>query len=127
MKVMKLDALRLDEAAKNGLTTLRRRTGIETRNVLCRWALCVSLAKDSIPRENLVGEKKELEISWDIFAGKAASVYRALLVERCRKEGLEITRTNLNFVLSQHVHRGIGYLLSSDSSKSIVGLVQIAA
>jgi len=124
---MKLDALRLDEVAKNRLMTLRRRTGIETRNVLCRWALCISLVEESTPRANSVDEKKEIEISWDIFAGKMASVYRGLLIERCKKEGLEITRANLNFVLSQHVHRGIGYLLSSKSSKSITGLIQLAA
>ena len=93
--MMKLDSLRLDESAVNRLRTLKRRTGIETRNVLCRWALCVSLAEDSSPRANSVGEKKELEISWDIFAGKASSIYLGLLVERCKKEGLEVTRENL--------------------------------
>jgi DNA sulfur modification protein DndE len=125
--MMKLDALRLDEAATNRLRTLKRRTGIETRNVLCRWALCVSLAEESIPHANFVDDKKILDISWDIFAGKMASIYLGLLVERCKKEGLEITRSNLNHVLSQHVHRGIGYLLSSKSSKDIIGLLQKAA
>ena len=68
---MKLDALRLDDVTKHRLMTLRRRTGIETRNVLCRWALCVSLDEESTPRANSVDEKKEIDISWDIFAGKA--------------------------------------------------------
>ncbi len=125
--MMKLDSLRLDEAATIRLRTLKRRTGIETRNVLCRWALCISLAEESIPRANSVGDKKELDISWDIFAGKMASIYRGLLVERCKNEGLEITQSNLNYVFSQHVHRGIGYLVSNNSVKNISGLIELAA
>jgi DNA sulfur modification protein DndE len=125
--MMKLDSLRLDESAVIRLRTLKRRTGIETRNVLCRWALCVSLAEDSAPRANSVGEKKELEISWDIFAGKASSIYRGLLVERCKNEDLEVTQTNLNHVLSQHVHRGLGYLLSNSEVKNLAGLLRLAA
>ena len=125
--MMKLDSLRLDESAVNRLRTLKRRTGIETRNVLCRWALCVSLVEDTIPRANSVNDKKELDISWDIFAGKMSSIYQGLLVERCKKEGLEVTQSNLNYVLSQHVHRGIGYLVSNNSVDNISGLIKLAA
>lgn len=124
---MKLDALRLDSSAKNALAVLKRKTGIETWNVLCRWALCISLAEEQTPRENSVGEKKEIEIAWDVFAGKAASVYRGLLVERCQIEGMEVTQKNLNFILSQHVHRGIGYLAANKDLKNIGSLIRLAA
>lgn len=123
---MKLDALRLDGQAKNSLVVLKRKTGIETWNILCRWALCVSLTEPQKPRANSVGDKKEIEISWDVFAGKATSIYRGLLVERCRQENLEINQKNLNFVLSQHVHRGIGYLTASKDLRNIDSLVALA-
>ena len=123
---MKLDALRLDDSARNSLIVLKRKTGIDTWNILCRWALCVSLAEQESPRDGLVGEKKEVEIAWDVFAGKAASIYRGLLVERCRHENLKVSQKNLNFVLSQHVHRGIGYLVGNKNMKDIGKLLRLA-
>ena len=41
--------VRVDERAKNQLTTLKRRTGIKNWNVLCRWALCVSTRRTLHP------------------------------------------------------------------------------
>ena len=123
---MKLDALRLDNSARYSLIVLKRKTGIDTWNVLCRWALCVSLAEQESPRDGLVGEKKEIEIAWDVFAGKAASIYRGLLVERCKLENLEVSQKNLSYILSQHVHRGIGYLVGNKDVKDIGGLLRLA-
>ncbi len=44
-----MDRIRLNASAKNQLATLKRRTGIEHNNALCRHALCISLANPSVP------------------------------------------------------------------------------
>ena len=124
---MKLDALRLDASAINGLATLKRRTGIETRNVLCRWAFCVSLSEATVPRADVAASKREVDISWDILTGDLSAVLLGLLKARCVKDGIEPNRDNLNDQLTRHVHRGIGYLLSNQKVQSIDGLLDLAA
>ena len=46
---MAVEHIRLSKQAKNQLIKLKRVTGIEHWNVLCRWALCVSLSEQSMP------------------------------------------------------------------------------
>ncbi len=44
-----LDRIKLSQTAKDQLIKLKRVTKIPTWNLLCRWALCRSLAEPSIP------------------------------------------------------------------------------
>ena len=49
-----IDRLRLTAGAKQQLITLKRRTGLEHYNVICRHALCASLANPApAPDEHL--------------------------------------------------------------------------
>ena len=45
---MAIDHIRFSQQAKDQLIKFKRVTGIEHWNILCRWALCVSLAEDSV-------------------------------------------------------------------------------
>ena len=49
-----VERVRLSQTAKDQLTKLKRQTRIDRWNVLCRWALCRSLAEPSppLPRQN---------------------------------------------------------------------------
>ena len=38
-----IETVRISEKGKTQLITLKRRTGIQNWNVLCRWAFCISL------------------------------------------------------------------------------------
>lgn len=46
---MAVEHVRVSQQAKDHLVRLKRITGIKNWNVLCRWALCVSLAEESTP------------------------------------------------------------------------------
>ena len=46
---MAIEHIRLAQTARDQLVTLKRRTGIAHWNVLCRWALCRSLAEPAPP------------------------------------------------------------------------------
>ena len=83
-----VDVVRVDERAKNQLTTLKRRTGIKNWNVLCRWALCVSLAEPSIPADQDIATLSNVEMSWSTFGGPAADIYAAILRARCDTDGI---------------------------------------
>lgn len=121
---MIIQTVRISETGRNALLTLKRRTGVSTWNILCRWAFCVSLADPTPPREQIQITSTAIEMTWHTFAGEYADTYLAVLKQRCRIDGLEITEKMLNEQLKLHVHRGIGYLAGDPNLKSIADLIQ---
>lgn len=123
---MRVKQIRLSAQAKDQLTRLKRFTGIQQWNVLCRWAFCVSLAEETPPTPVSVPADSNVEMSWAVFGGEHHEVYEAMLVERCVRDGLEPTRDNLQKSLRLHLHRGIGYLSAPNRIRSIADLVSLS-
>jgi DNA sulfur modification protein DndE len=117
-----LDSVRLSVRTRNQLSTLKRRTGIQNWNVLCRWAFCVSLAEPSTPRPPEKGEVG-VELAWHTFGGEDSEIYIALAKQRGQMEGQELERASLNRLVRSHIERGVGYLVSQ--AQSITDLVQL--
>lgn len=111
-----IDRVRLSAAAKQQLITLKRRTGIEHYNVLCRHALMASLANSSHAPTETILFTGGLEIDWRTFAGEAEATYLNLLIVRALSDRAAITPAGLRQVLTQHVHRGLSYLVSRQDS-----------
>ena len=122
-----VEVVRVDERAKSQLTTLKRRTGIKNWNVLCRWALCLSLAEPSIPADQEIGMLSNVEMSWSTFGGSAADIYAAIIRARCDTDGLPQTPDTLADQFRLHLHRGITYLVGTDDTKTLNGMIALAA
>lgn len=121
-----VDVVRVDERAKTQLTTLKRRTGIKNWNVLCRWALCVSLAEESPPADQESGPISNVEMSWSTFGGQSADLYAALIRARCEADGIELSPESMSRQFRLHLHRGITYLVGAEATKTLSGLVSLA-
>lgn len=121
-----MDSFKLSKKAKDQMITLKRRTGLENWNVLCRWAFCVSLAEPSVPRDDRIPTDSNVEMTWRTFAGENEQIYLELLRQRCIEDGHEPNDANMMKVFRMHVHRGISYLVGSPSLTSIAGLVEMA-
>lgn len=122
---MSIEMVRLNGRARNQLITLKRRTGIENWNILCRWAFCASLAEEHPPRSGSGGGEAAIEMTWRTFGGEYADVYLGLLKQRNLDHGLGIDEQSLQDQLKLHLHRGIGYLTSKKDFSSIENLLQI--
>jgi DNA sulfur modification protein DndE len=111
-----IERVKLTAAAKQQLSTLKRRTGIEHYNVIGRHALCASLAnKTKVPLE-VLQFGGGLEIDWKTFAGEAeASLINLLLMRALVDEG-DAGSVSVRKVLHAHLHRGLGYLASDPDS-----------
>lgn len=111
-----IDRLRLTAGAKQQLITLKRRTGLEHYNVICRHALCASLANPAPAPDEQLQFANGLEIEWKTFAGDADSTYLNLLIVRSLADEGEASAATLRRTLAQHVHRGLSYLVSRQDS-----------
>ncbi len=124
---MAIEHIRLSQQAKDQLIKLKRVTGIEHWNVLCRWALCLSLAEQSVPPASKIPADSNVEMSWKVFGGRYADLYIALVKERCVRDGLG---TDPDIVAQQfrlHLHRGISYLAGNKALRKIDDLVALVA
>ncbi|EKK5432484.1 DNA sulfur modification protein DndE, partial [Enterobacter hormaechei] len=72
---MSIEMVKVSEKGKQQLITLKKRTGIENWNILCRWALCVSLAESSVPPHEDIITDSNIEMSWKTFAGEFSEIY----------------------------------------------------
>ena len=107
---MSLEHIRVSKQAREQLIRLKRYTGIEHWNVLCRWAFCRSLAEPSVPPPARIVTDSNVEMSWRVFGGRQHEIYMALLKERCLRDGLGADESALDEQFRLHLHRGIAYL-----------------
>lgn len=123
---MTIEHIRLSQQAKDQLVKLKRVTGIEHWNVLCRWALCLSFAEQSVPPLSKITADSNLEMSWKVFGGRYADLYMVLLKERCIRDGLGVDAETLAIQFRLHLHRGISYLAGNRKLRNISDLVALA-
>lgn len=119
-----MDRIRLNAAARNQLVALKRRTNVEHNNVLCRHALCISLANPSIPPDEHFSTLGGLEIDWRTLTGNQEALYTNLLIVRLHMEGKRISEDAIRQTLLLHVHRGLSYLVSRREEDLLLELAQ---
>lgn len=124
---MAIEHIRLSQQAKDQLIKLKRVTGIEHWNVLCRWALCLSLAEQSVPPQSKIPADSNVEMSWKVFGGRYADLYMALVKERCVRDGLGTDPDTIAQQFRLHLHRGISYLAGNRELRKIDDLVALVA
>ncbi|PSU99253.1 DNA sulfur modification protein DndE [Photobacterium kishitanii] len=121
---MSIETVRLSEKAKGQLVTVKKKTKIDNWNVLCRWALMLSLKEESIPPHEDIITNSNVEMTWKVFGGEFSDIYLAVLRQRIKKDFGKINEDELNYHFKLHLHRGISYLLSK--SKSIDTLIKLS-
>ncbi|WP_226356634.1 DNA sulfur modification protein DndE [Pseudonocardia sp. ICBG601] len=123
---MALEHIRLSQQARDQLITLKRRTGVQHWNVLCRWALCRSLAEVAPPPLIRLTLDSNVEMDWRTFGGDLGDVFWALVRLRCHQDGLSLDDETVAQQLRLHLHRGIGYLVGDPRVTDVAGLAGIA-
>jgi DNA sulfur modification protein DndE len=121
-----IETVKISEKGKTQLVTLKRRTGLQNWNVLCRWAFCMSLAEASRPPDENILTDSSVEMTWKTFTGGRDELYWGLLTLRAKRDGVSLDKESLAKYFKLHLHRGIAYLNASSSTKSIDGLVTLA-
>ena len=119
-----IETVRISQRGKDQLAVLKRRTGVQTRNVLCRWALCHSLRDSAKVRAQQTPTDTVLDITWDTFGGSFKGIYLGLLINRAIAEGMPVSSESLAKLLRAHLHRGLASLAGLQSIEGISDLVR---
>lgn len=123
---MIIKQIRLSYAAKDKLSRLKGKTGIQNWNVLCRWAFCYSLKEGTIPTDIVIESDSNVEMSWITFAGEYYEVYEALIKQWCIENDLSTDNDTLAKYFKLHLERGIGYLSGTNLIKNIQDLLDLS-
>jgi len=117
--------VRLSNKAKDQLSRLKGKTSIQQWNILCRWALCLSLKEPSVPPDIDEPTDSNVEISWHVFGGEHHELFTALVKQRCIQDGLGSGRDTVAKYFKLHLHRGISYLASPGYITSCPDLLEL--
>ena len=120
---MIIKQIKLSNAAKDKLSRLKGKTGIQNWNVLCRWAFCFSLKEGTIPTDIDINSDSNVEMSWLTFAGEYHELYESLIKEWCIENDLGTDNDTIAKYFKLHLERGIGYLSGTNFVKDIKDLL----
>ncbi|MDQ7832819.1 MAG: DNA sulfur modification protein DndE [Desulfovibrionaceae bacterium] len=118
-----IETIRISQRAKEQLIWLKRQTGITQWNVLCRWALCLSLADPSPIGDFDDAADSNVEMRWEVFAGEFNSIYLCTIIERAKNEFSTINLKNITSSTRRHIHRGIMKLSGAHDISKIINTV----
>lgn len=118
--------IKLSNISKDRLGRLKGKTGIKNWNVLCRWALCYSLAENTMPTDLPIVADSNVEMSWFTFGGEYSNLYEALMIAWCKQMDLPTDEETLAKYFKLHLERGIAYLSGTNFIKSLDDLVELA-
>lgn len=118
--------IKLSSQAKDKLIRIKSRTGVTQWNILCRWALVVSLKEASPPTVVDIPADSNVEMTWQVFGGELHELYWALVKARCFQDGLGSDEETIAQQFRLHLHRGIGYLSTPSAISNIGDLIKLA-
>ncbi|MCU1493419.1 MAG: hypothetical protein JWO62_1183 [Acidimicrobiaceae bacterium] len=118
-------SVRLSKQTKDQIAQLKRRTGIKHMNVLCRWALCRSLAEPLPP--SVSTRDTASDIDWKVFAGTLGDVWWLLVLQDAHERtGEAPDQDRAEGLLRDHIARGMSYLVGDQSIRDITALPKLA-
>lgn len=115
-----VEHVRVSAKGKEVLLKIKRNTGLEHWNDICRIALCKSLANQTPPRTSDKFGESVIDIEWKTFAGIYHNELAALSLFRAKQDCIDISKKEaLSDYFRSHIERGI---MSLQNVKSISSL-----
>ena len=118
--------IHVSQRAKEQLARLKAKTGIKNWNILCRWALCYSLAEGTVPTDLPIQYDSNLEMSWNTFGGDYYEVYEDIVKAWCLTHNLGTDDETVAKYFHLNLERGISHLCGTGFIKSIDDLLNLA-
>ena len=103
-----VENVKIGDRGRDLLIKLKRVTGLEHWNEICRSAFAFSLRDRSLPPPYDPSSEKAVVMDWKVFAGPYNSIYAALLLIRHRHDKESGFTGSVEECLRRHIQRGLG-------------------
>ncbi|ABQ26654.1 DNA sulfur modification protein DndE [Geotalea uraniireducens] len=115
-----VEHVRVSTKGKEILIKIKRRTGLEHWNEVCRVALCHSLSNPTSPPKLERVSDSTIDIEWKTFAGQYQKEFAAMIMLRSKQHGININdREEIAQYFRSHLERGIVSLQTSKDVSSL--------
>lgn len=116
-----VDHVRVSAKGKDILIKIKRRTGLEHWNEICRIALSRSLANPSVPTRATRLSETAIDMEWKTFAGAYSSEFASAIFIKAQLDGVDLTcKEAIGEYVRAHVERGIASLQNVRSLGELV-------
>ncbi|MFZ4700993.1 MAG: DNA sulfur modification protein DndE [Candidatus Methylumidiphilus sp.] len=116
-----IEYIRVSATGKDILTKIKKRTGLEHWNELCRFALFRSLINRDPPLAVIKLGETSIEMEWKTFAGPFQHEFTALIIFRAQQDGIDVTRKDsLSEYFKAHLERGIANIRNIDDISELL-------
>lgn len=105
-----INSIKLSDKEKKQLIYVKSKTGVQNWNVLCRWALCLSLKEKSVPPVEDISSESNVEMSWKTLGGNHADIYQAIILKHYFEQKKDLGDIEFHKFFKLHLARGISYL-----------------
>jgi len=103
-----VEHVKISSKGKEVLIKIKRRTGLEHWNEICRVALCHSLACPTPIKKQEKSGESSIDMDWKTFAGSYQKELLALIVIKAEKDGVNASeKENFSEYFKAHLERGI--------------------
>lgn len=116
-----VEHVRVSAKGKDILIKIKRNTGLEHWNEICRIALCRSLVNPTPPPKFERSGESSIDIEWKTFAGQYQKELAALTIIRAVKDGVDTSKKDMiSDYFRSHIERGIASLQNTKNLNSLV-------
>jgi DNA sulfur modification protein DndE len=117
-----IDHVRVSAKGRESLIKIKRRTGLEHWNEICRVALCQSLANLNPPTTPTGMGESSIDMDWKTFAGPYSAEFTLAITLRAKADGVNLTSEDaLADYVKAHLERGIASL------QNVKSLMEVSA
>ncbi len=103
-----IETVRVSAKGRETLIKIKKNTGLEHWNEVCRLALCLSLSDPTIPQKPAKFGDSSIEMEWKTFTGSFQEELTSLIVLRAQKDGIDFSKKETLYeYLKSHLERGI--------------------
>lgn len=115
-----VEHVKISARGRDILIKIKRVTGLEHWNEICRIALCNSLANPTLPAKRPKIADSNIDMEWKTFAGQFQQELAALTITRAHKDKINISdKADLAEYFRDHLERGIAYMQNIKSLKEL--------
>ncbi len=106
-----VEHVRVSAKGRDILIKVKRNTGLEHWNEICRIAFCRSLANRTPPQQYVKVADSNIDMEWKTFAGLFHDEFASLILLRAKQDGIDLSRKELiGDYFRAHLERGINSL-----------------